>query len=142
LSVVRDQRSGANVMPLSVAEARRHLRKAEEYLRSAQAALEGDDGDAAGGTAVLAGINASDAVCGLVLGNHWCGPHEQAAAHAQKAGDDGKAVADQLRKLVRKKTQAHYQVKELRPAEAAALVLAAKRAVVAAQRAEERIARS
>lgn len=139
----RDQRSGPNLASLTVEQAGRHLSKAEEYLRTARTALEaGDldagDLDAAGGNAVLAGINAADSVSGLAQGNRWAGPHEQAAAHVQKAGADGKAVASHLRRLVRQKTRAHYEVKPLDRSEAATLVQAADRAVAAARRARAR----
>lgn len=61
------------------------------------------------------------------------GPHEQAAAHLSRAGEEGRAVASQLRKLLRKKTQAHYETKALTAAEAALLVQAAARAVSTAR---------
>lgn len=79
--MTRDQRSGPNVTPLGVEDATRHLSKAQEYLRAAQGSLAAGDLDAAGGNAVLAGINAADAVSGVLQGNRWSGPHEQAAAH-------------------------------------------------------------
>ncbi len=137
--MARDQRSGPKVTPLTVEQAGQHLRKAEEYLRAAQAALAGGDLDAAGGTAVLAGINAADSVSGLAQGNRWSGPHEQAAAHVQRAGADGKAVATQLRRLLREKTRAHYEARPLSRSQAEALVQAAGRALAAAQRAQARL---
>jgi len=133
--VSRDRRTGPNTAPLGVAEALRHLDKAQEYLRAAQRSLAEGDLDAAGGTAVLAGINAADCVSGIVQGNRWNGAHEQAAAHVKRAGDDGRAVAAQLAKLIRKKTQTHYEQTRLRPSEATVLVQAAQRAVLAAERA-------
>lgn len=137
----RDRRGGPNVTPLTVAQALRHLDKAREYLRAAQRSLAAGDNDAAGGTAVLAGINAADCVSGALQGNRWNGTHEQAAAHVKKAGVDGKAVAAQLAKLIRRKNQAHYEQVALRPADAADLVLAAERAVAAAERATARLRR-
>ncbi len=131
----RGGRTGPNVVPLGVADALRHLDKAQEYLRAAQRSLDEGDLDAAGGTAVLAGINAADCVSGIVQGNRWNGAHEQAAAHVKQAGGDGKAVATQLAKLIRKKTQTHYEQTRLRPAEASGLVQAAQRAVASAERA-------
>ena len=129
-----DRRVGPNVTPVTVAEAARHLAKAREYLRAAQTALAAGDLDAAGGTAVLAGVNAADSVSGYLQGNRWQGAHEQAAAHVRKAGADGKAVATQLTKLIRKKTQTHYEVRRLRPPEADALVQTAERALAVAER--------
>ncbi len=86
--MARDRRAGPNITALTVAQGEEHPRKAEEYLRSAQAALERGDLDAAGGNAVLAGINAADGVSGLLQGSRWDGAHEQAAAHVQTAGAD------------------------------------------------------
>lgn len=135
----RDRRAGPNATPLTVAQALRHLEKAHEYLRAAQWSLARGDLDAAGGSAVLAGINAADCVSGALQGTRWNGAHEQAAAHVKKVGTDGKAVAAQLAKLVRRKNQAHYEQVALRPADAADLVLAAERAVAAAERATARL---
>lgn len=129
-----ERRAGPNVRPLNVREASRHLVKAQEYLRAARTALDAEDLDAAGGNAVLAGINAADSVSGMLQGNRWNGAHEQAAAHVKKAGPDGAAVATHLAKLVRKKTQAHYEVAALRPGEASAMVQSAERAVDVAVR--------
>ena len=134
----RDQRGGAHTTPLTTTQARAHLAKAEEYLAAAQKALEDDAYSAAGGTAVLAGINAADCVAGLLLGSRWNGPHEQAAAHLSHAGEEGRAVAAHLRKLLRKKTQAHYETKALTAAEAQLLVQAAARTVSTARLVEER----
>lgn len=136
--MARDQRSGPHTKPCGTSEARRHLNKAQQYLRSANEALDRNDHDAAAGKAVLAGINAADAVSGIVNGDRCDGPHEGAAKHVDKAGQDGKAVSLQLRKLVRKKTQAHYQAGPVAPKEAQDLVQAGARAVAAAERTVER----
>lgn len=119
--------------PLTTAEAHRHLEKAQEYLRAAQRSLTGGDLAAAAGNAVLAGINAADCVSGMIQGNRWNGAHEQAAAHVKKAGTDGRVVAAQLGKLVRKKTQVHYEQTRIRPKQASELVQAAERALAAAE---------
>lgn len=134
----RDQRATPNVTPLTAADAERHLDKAEQYLRVAATALERGDLDAAGGNAVNAGINAADAVSGMVQGDRWNGAHEQAAAHVRKAGPHGRTVANQLGRLVRKKSQAQYEATPLRKKEAEALVQAAERAVGAARVVKQR----
>lgn len=138
----RDRRSGPTTSPVSIREALRHLEKAQEYLRAAQTSLAAGDLDAAGGNAILAGINAADCVSGIGQGTRWAGPHEQAAAHVKKAGPAGIAVATQLAKLIRKKTQTHYEQTRLRPAEARELVKAAERSVLAAERAAAPIQRA
>jgi hypothetical protein len=127
-----------NVTPLTAAEAERHLDKAEQYLRAAATALEHGDHDAAGGNAVNAGINAADSLSGMIQGDRWSGPHEQATAHVRKVGADGRIVANQLAKLIRKKSQAQYEATPLRLNEAAALVQAAERAVEAARVVKQR----
>lgn len=137
--MARDQRAGANIKPLDVAGARAHLVRAEEYLRTARKALDDNDTSAAAGNAVLAGIHAADCVSGFLQGNRWDGPHEQAAAHVSKAGSDGAAVGSQLRKLIRRKTQAHYETMPIGLGEASQLVLAAERALAAARRAGARL---
>lgn len=140
--MTRDRRKGPNVSPMSVVEALEHLRKAQEYRRAAEYALGNEDFDAAAGNAVLAGINAADCVSGLEQGNRWSGPHGQAPAHIKKGGLAGRAVAGQLSKLLRRKTQAHYEVTRLTMGDAKALVLACQRAVHTAGSAAEAVHRS
>lgn len=135
----RDRRVAPNVVALTVSEAVRHLEKAREYLLAAQHSLEIGDLDAAGGNAVLAGVNAADCVSGAINANRWNGPHEQAVAHVKTAGTHGRAVATHLARLLRKKTQAHYEQTRLRPSEVADLVRAAERAVDIAERAAARL---
>ena len=127
--VARDRRSGPKTTPLTVAQSRVHFTKATQFLRSAEVALNAGDLDAAGANAVLATVNAADCVCGLVLGNRWGGAHEQASAHVAKAGESGKSIAVQLRKTLRKKSQAHYEAVPLTSKEATDMVVAARRAL-------------
>jgi hypothetical protein len=61
------------------AECVQHLRKADQYLRSARDASAVGSADACAGNAVLATINAADAVAGMLLGARWQGPHDGAA---------------------------------------------------------------
>lgn len=137
--MVRDKRSSDLTTALTTAEARAHLSQAHEYLRAAQFSLDNHDWNAAVGIAVLAGINAADAVAGFGIGLRWSGAHEQAAAHVTRAGTDGRAVAAQIRKLVRVKNLGQYEAKPARSAEAADMVQAAERAVATADRAQGRL---
>jgi hypothetical protein len=54
--VSRDQRSTPNVTSIRLADAREHLARAEEHLRSAKSALERGDLNTAGSNAVTAGM--------------------------------------------------------------------------------------
>jgi len=128
----RDRRDPTRA--ISLAECRQHLRKANEYLQSARAALEDDAADACAGNSVLATINATDAVAGALIGERWQGPHDRAATHVMRAGEEGRAVAVHLRRVLRWKTRAHYDAAPVPPVEAAALLKAAERAVVIAER--------
>jgi hypothetical protein len=101
---------------------------------SARAACEAGAADAGAGNAVLATINAADAVAGMLLGERWQGPHEGAAQHVARAGDTGAGLARQLRRVIRWKSRAHYDAAPVPLAEAVALLRAAERAVATAER--------
>jgi hypothetical protein len=119
---------------VSSGEAQQHLRKAHEYLDSARAAQETGAVDACAGNAVLATINAADAVAGVLIGERWQGPHEGAVGHLARGGEEGRAMAVHLRRVLRWKSRAHYDAVAVPWAEAEALLKAAERAVVIAQR--------
>lgn len=76
--MARSNRAGSNTLPVTAAEARAYLAQAQEYLRAAETSLAAGDHNAAAGTAVVAGINAADAVSGIVNGTRWAGEHSQA----------------------------------------------------------------
>lgn len=130
--IVRDRRDPTRA--ISLAECRQHLRKANEYLQSARLAFEDDAADACAGNAVLATINATDAVAGVLLGERWQGPHEGAAGHVVRGGEEGRAIATHLRRVLRWKTRAHYDATSVPRVEASALLKAAERAIVIAER--------
>jgi len=119
---------------ISRSESERHLRKAQEYLQSARLASESGSVDACAGNAVLAAINAADAVAGILLGERWQGPHEGAAQHVARAGDPGVSVARHLRRVIRWKSRAHYDATPFPAGESAQLLHAAERAVAVAER--------
>ncbi len=103
--------------------------RVQEFFRNIQG-----DFNAAAATAVDAGINAADAVAGMNLGQRWKGPHEQAADFVAKAGEEGKEVARELRRLLPLKTQAHYEPAQVSATKARSAVTAAERAVGIARR--------
>jgi hypothetical protein len=131
-------RSSANTIAIGRSEALAHKLQAEEYLRAAQYSLSIGDFNAAAGAAVDAGINAADAVAGMNLGQRWKGPHEQAADFVAKAGDEGREVARELRRLLPLKTQSHYDAAAVTEAKARTAVAAAVRSVAVAHRATAR----
>jgi hypothetical protein len=130
--MTRDRRDPTR--PLTRAESRQHLRKAHEYLASAREASAADLADACAGNAVLAAINAADAVAGVLIGERWQGSHDGAADHVARGGDDGAAIARQLRRVLRWKTRAHYDAAPVPLAESFSLLRAAERAVAIADR--------
>ena len=73
--------------------------------------------DVAAGSAVTAGINACDAICGALLGHRSGGGHDEAAALLATAGDDGRQAARQLAQL-RFKAPAQYDPAPLSAADA------------------------
>jgi hypothetical protein len=91
------------------------LRTASAYLEVAGAVLgERDAGEyrnVAAGLSVLAGIAASDAICGIRLGKvHRGEDHRGAADLLQQATPDGAKLAADLRRLLNLKDAAHYGV--------------------------------
>lgn len=130
--------SAGGTVSVTAAQAAAHRNQAEEYLRSARAALSLGDDNAAAGNAVNAGINAADAVAGANLGKRWRGPHEQAADFAAIAGVEGREVAKELRRLIPVKTLAHYDASPVSRTKAAAAVASAERAVAVARRVTSR----
>jgi HEPN domain-containing protein len=124
---------------ISRADAVAHCRQAEEYLRAAEHSLAIGDYNAAAGIAIDAGINAADAVAGVNLGRRWKGPYEQASQFVAGAGDDGREIAKELRRLLPLKTQSHYDASRVKQSTAEGCVAAARRSVAIARRVAGRI---
>lgn len=105
----------ARTSPCSRADARMRLRTAEAYLEVAEAVLrERDRGEyfnVAAGIAILAGIAASDAICGARLGRlHRGDDHHGAEELLRTATPDGPKLATVLARLLNLKDAAHYGV--------------------------------
>lgn len=99
--------------PCSAAEARTRLRTAQAYLEVAGSVLKerghGDYLNVAAGVAVLAGIAASDAICGIRLGRiHRGEDHHGAEELLRTATPDGPKLATVLIRLLSLKDAAHY----------------------------------
>ena len=96
---------------MSVADVRSRAESARRFLESARETqtLHADWTDVMASNAVLAGIAASDAICGRVLRVASTGEdHAQAVALLRTATTEGPAYAKELRRLVEIKTAAQY----------------------------------
>jgi hypothetical protein len=97
----------------SATDARLRLRTAQAYMQVAAAVADEPHSDeyrnVATGLAVLAGIAAADAVCGLRLGViHRGDDHHGAIELIRTATADGSKLAVQLQRLLMFKDAAHY----------------------------------
>jgi hypothetical protein len=109
---------GSNHHPVSKADAAAYLTKARNWLDAAQDNLLADRWDVAAGSAVTAGINACDSICGYLLGERSGGQHDEAVGLLASAGEDGRAASRQLAQLLRFKTPAQYDPAPLSSANA------------------------
>ena len=69
---------GSKRHPVSPADARAYLSKASAWLQAAEESLQAGRWDVAAGSAVAAGINASDSLSGALLGQRAGGEHAEA----------------------------------------------------------------
>jgi hypothetical protein len=100
-------------VPCSKDEARVRLATAQAYLEVARAVLQerpaSEYRNVSAGVAVLAGVAAADAICGLRLGClHRGDDHRGAAELIRGATNDGAKLAAQLQRLLSLKDAAHY----------------------------------
>jgi uncharacterized protein (UPF0332 family) len=96
------------VTPLDAARA--HVTKAREFLSEAQTALRNGHPNVATSNAVIAGINAKDAICLVLVGaTSKAADHSQAVPELRRAGKAGAALAPTLDRLLKSKTKSQYQ---------------------------------
>lgn len=115
-------------------EAQAHLAKAREFLDAAELELAADLFTAAGSSAVLAGINAKDAIClGLTGRTRKSEDHRAAVPELAAAGPAGKALESTFRRLLALKTSAQYQAAPVSRTDATKAVEWATRMVNAAR---------
>lgn len=129
--------------PCTPHEARQRLRTAEAYAQVADLVLSETERDeylnVAAGLAVLAGIAASDAICGARLRLiHRGQDHRQAADLLRRAVPDGDKLAGQLLRLLDVKDSAHYGVDVVVPRKARDSLTVAQRLVARANQEVER----
>jgi hypothetical protein len=110
--------------------ARAHLAKAHEFLVAAEVELSGELYNAATSNAVLAGINAKDAICLRITGRTGkTENHSTAVTELAGAGNAGKDLATTFRRLLGMKTVSQYQAGPVSPADARRAVAWATRMV-------------
>jgi hypothetical protein len=102
--------------PYTLHEASKRADVAMAYLEAAASKIEGgelkdEDLSVVAGNAILAGIAASDAICGSRLGKiHRGDDHGQAVELLKSATPDGKTLSLKLARLLDVKDQAHYGI--------------------------------
>jgi hypothetical protein len=116
-----------------------YLAKSRNWLDASRESLAAERWDVAAGSAVTAGINACDAICGALLGQRSGGAHDEAVALLATAGDDGRQASHQLAQLLRFKTPAQYDPAPMAPSDARKAVELASRL---ADRAADLLART
>jgi hypothetical protein len=115
--------------------ARVHLAKADEFLAEAESAFGNGRANAAASNAVIAGINAKDAIClALVGATSKAADHSQAVSELRRAGRAGAALAPTLDRLLKTKTKAQYQSVSLSARDAEVAVRQAAKLVSEASR--------
>jgi hypothetical protein len=115
--------------------ARSHLMKALEFLTEAKSALANGHANAATSNAVIAGINAKDAICLVLVGTTGkADDHRQAVAELRTAGRIGADLAVTLDRLLKPKTKSQYQALSMAIKDAEAAVKQADRLVEEAAR--------
>jgi HEPN domain-containing protein len=121
--------------PVSRAQSRGYLSKAEEYVAAAADELDSGRSIAATSLAIHAAINAADAVCGARLGTRAAGQdHGQVILLLQDAGRDGVDIERNLRRLLPLKTKAEYEPEGISISAASKAVDRAQRCVDVARR--------
>ena len=112
-------------MALDKAGARARLKEAGVYLAMAELAGSGKSAESkvAGSNAILAGIAAADAICGLVLGERSAGDdHIQAINLLKRAIHPSTKAATSLKRLLTQKTPVQYGADAISSSDAADLI--------------------
>lgn len=111
-----------------------HLSKSREFLAAARLELDMELHTAAASSAVLAGINAKDAICLQLTGRTGKSEdHRSAVTELAAAGPAGKALESTFRRLLGLKTAAQYQAGPISRTDATKAVEWATRMVDAAR---------
>ena len=131
--------------PCTPYEASKRAAIAQAYLESAEpvmaerAGVKEEHLSVAAGAAILAGIAASDAICGRRLGQiHRGDDHHGAVDLLKSAIPDGKSFSLKLARLLDMKDQAHYGIYFVSARKASDAVKAARFLVTRARQETER----
>jgi hypothetical protein len=125
--------------PVTIAQAKQYLGKAEEFLASAKDDLDQSRMIAATSSALHAAINASDVVTGVRSGQRSSGEgHGQTMELLKVSGADGAAVAKIITRLLALKPKAEYDPSDIAPRTARQAVEWAGRCVEIARRGDAR----
>jgi hypothetical protein len=116
----------SSTTPLSNVESRARLTEARAYLELAELNVASDspaERKVSGSNAILAGIAAADAICGLVLGQRSASEdHVHAVALLAEATRPAKKAVNSLRRLLTEKTPIQYGVQPVSLTDAAQLL--------------------
>jgi len=86
-----------------------HLRKAKEFYAAGRDSLAENRFNAATSDAVVSGINSQDVICLMLTGRTGkADDHRQAVTELRSAGQDGRAAAMPLSRLLAVKTKSQY----------------------------------
>lgn len=105
--------------------ARARLKEAHLYLSAAELLDSGSaaENKVAGSNAILAGIAAADAICGLALGERSSGDdHAQAISLLKRATHPSTKAASSLTRLLTQKTPVQYGADAISTTDAANLI--------------------
>lgn len=107
----------------AVTDAKAHLSKAQQFLLAAEVSLDGRLWDPAASNAILAGINAKDAMCLHLTGRTGkADNHQEAVRELKHAGPVAAQNANHLQRLLSLKALAQYQSRSVSAAKAAKAV--------------------
>lgn len=115
----------ARTKPVTTAEARTYLRKAEEFYLAMLDAVEKGRWNAAGLAGVHCAISATDAVLGVTVHVRSAGDDHRAAVDLLKKsvkGPDAEPQALRLSRVLGQKNRVEYDSREFREAEARDIV--------------------
>ena len=131
--------SGPRTGVCTPADARQRLSQAKALLDVASLVLDATSDSTyahvAAALAVLSGIAATDAICGLRLGRYSRGQdHQQAVRLLESVDLPERNLPSRLRRLLAAKDRAHYSPQLMTRSDAAALVRPARHIVEVADR--------
>lgn len=115
----------SNTVSLDRTGARARLREAHTYLSAAELLDSGTaaENKVAGSNAILAGIAAADAICGLVLGQRSSGDdHVHAISLLKRATHPSTKAANSLTRLLTQKTPVQCGADAISASDAANLI--------------------